>query len=189
MTSIIGIFEGKPLHGFGAVIFTLADSKIRTLSDLRGKKIAAVQNEALMGYKLQLYVLRKKGITPVKDFDLFFAGRLPLVVKAVRSGTADAGFIRTGHLEWLEKKGMIKVSDFKVIEPESDDFPYKHNGPILPHWVFGAAKNTDAAFANEVAAALKEIKSDSAEAETGNIYGWEEPADLSSVEEVLKNFK
>ena len=189
LTSMTDICEGKPLNGFGSVIFTLGDSKIRTLSDLKGKKIAAVQKEALMGYKLQIYVLRKKGMTPGKDFDLFFAGKLPLVVKAVRSGAADVGFIRTGHLEWLEKKGTISVSDFKVIEPESDDFPYRHNGPILPYWIFGAAKSTDAALAKEVAAALKEMKSDSAAAEAANIYGWEDPADLSRVEEVLKSFK
>ncbi|GEM_PF-3780380 len=52
LASMTDICEGKPLHGFGAVVFTLGDSKIRTLSDLKGKKITAVQKEALMGYKL-----------------------------------------------------------------------------------------------------------------------------------------
>lgn len=187
LASLIEVYQGQPLRGFGAVIFTLAGSNVQTLSDLKGKKVAATQRTALMGYQLQLYVLKKQGLEPEKDFEVMFSGNLPLTVKAVKSGAADVGFTRTGFLEWLEERGEAKVSDFKVIAPETDDYPYQHNGPIFPYWVFGAAKDTGAALANEVAAALKAIPDDSPAAKAANIYGWEDPADLAPVRDVLKS--
>jgi ABC-type phosphate/phosphonate transport system substrate-binding protein len=189
LASLLEVYQGKPLRGFGAVIFTLAGSDIQTLADLKGKKVVATQKKALMGYQLQMYVLKKKGLDPEKDFELTFTGKLPLVVKAVKSGAADVGFVRTGFLEWLEEQGEVKVSDFKVIEPETDDYPYRHNGQILPFWVFGAAKGTDATLADEVAAALKALPNESPAAKAANIYGWEDPVDLAPVKEILKNFQ
>ena len=116
-------------------------------------------------------------------------GNLPLTVKAVKSGAADAGFVRTGFLEWLEEQGEINVSDFTVIEPERDDYPYPHNGPIVPYSMFGAAQGTDDAPARDVAAALKAMPYDSPAAKAANIYGWEDPADLALVREVLKSIQ
>ena len=185
LASLIGIYEDKPLHGFGAVIFTRADSSIQTLADLKGKRIAGAQQNALMGYRLQAHVLKEKGLEEEKDYDLYFTGNLPFVVKAVESGSADAGFVRTGFLQWFAKKGKIDLAQFKVIEPEQDDFPIQHNGPILPFWVFGASKGTDAALGKEIAAALMEIEPSSPEAKAVNVYGWEAPADLTPIGNVV----
>ena len=189
LASLLEAHQGRPLHGFGAVIFSLADSDIQTLTDLKGKTIAAGQRNSLMGYQLQMYVLQKKGLDPEKDFKVRFAGGLSLIVKAVKSGAVEVGLVRTGYLEWLEEQGEVKLSDFKVIEPETDDYPYRHNGPILPFWVFGAAKDTDAALADEVAAALKAMPDDSPAAKVAGIYGWEDPADLTLVKDVLQSLQ
>ncbi len=184
LASRVGLYKGRLIHGLGAVILTLADSNIRTLSDLKGKRVASVKREALMGYQVQIQLLRKKGLILGKDFDVSFTGKARLVIKALKSRSADAGFIATPFFISLGEGERI---NFKVIEPESDDFPLPHNGPVFPDKVFSALMNTDAALADEVAAALKEMKSDSAPAEAANIYGWEEPADLSPVAEFLKS--
>ena len=189
LASRVGIHQGMPLHGVGAAIFTATDSTIRTLSDLKGKKVAAVQRKALMGYQYQTYLLRKKGIEPGKDFELLFAGKPQLALKAVKNGVADAGFIGIIMLRLFEKEGLITGADFRILEPEADDFPYPHTGPILPDMFVGAAKTIDPAFAEDVAAALKEITRDSPAAQAVNIYGWEDPADLSLVQDVLNMFQ
>lgn len=189
LASLVSIHQGQPLRGNGAMIFTVADSPINALADLKGKKIAALQQNALMGYQLQVYVLKKRGLEAETDFTVSFAGKLPLVVKAVKSGAVDAGFAGANVLQWLETETEFSASDFKVIEPEADDFPYQHTGPILPFWVFGAAKDIDEALAQEVAAALKAISSDSPAATAANIYGWEDLPDLTLVQEVLQSIK
>jgi len=186
LASLVETSQGKPLRGLGTVIFTAADSNIHTLSDVKGTKVAAALRNSLAGYQLPIYVLKKKGLAPGKDFELMFTGKLQLIVKAVKSGTADVGFARTGFLEWFERQGECKVSDFKVIEPELDEYPYQHNGPIFPSLVFGAAKETDAALARDVASALKAMSDGSSAAKTANIYGWEDPADLALVREIIK---
>jgi ABC-type phosphate/phosphonate transport system substrate-binding protein len=189
LVSLIEAHQGEPLQGFGAVIFTLADSDIQTLTDMKGKNVAATQRNALMGYQLQMYVFQQHGVDLHKDTEVTFAGKLPLVVNAVKSGAADVGFVRTGFLEWLEEQGQAKASDFKVIEPETDDYPYPHNGPILPYWMFGAAKDTDAALADDVATALKAMPHDSPAAKAANIYGYEDPADLAPVRDMLQSIQ
>jgi len=189
LASLVGMYQGKPLRGLGAVIFTGADSDIQTLADVKGKKVAAPQRGGLMAYQLPIYVLKKKGLAAGKDFDVTFTGKLPLTVKAVKSGAVDAGFVRTGFLEWFERQGECKVSDFKVIEPELDEYPYQHNGPILPSFMFGAAKEIDAALARDVAAALKAMPDEGPAAKSANIYGWEDPANLALVREIVKTIQ
>jgi ABC-type phosphate/phosphonate transport system substrate-binding protein len=189
LASLIGVHQGQPLRGNGAVIFTVADSPINMLTDLKGKKVAALQQNALMGYQLQVYVLKKRGLEAGTDFSVSFAGKLPLVVKAVKSGAVDAGFAGANAIQWLKKNTDFSPSDFKVIEPEADDFPYQHTGPVLPFWVFGPAHNIDEALAKEVVAALKAMPADSPAAAAANIYGWEDLPDLTLVQEVLQGIQ
>lgn len=185
LASMVTIYQGKPLQGqVGGVLFTLADSNINTWSDLQGKKIAALQKNALMGYQFQVYMLKEKGIEVGKDFEVSFAGSLPRVVKAVKSGATDAGFAGMEILQWFEKQAEFNVSDFKIIEFESEDSSHQHT---FPSWIFGAAQNTDDALAKDIAAALKEISDDSPAAKAAQIYGWEDPADLAPVKELLQN--
>jgi ABC-type phosphate/phosphonate transport system substrate-binding protein len=189
LASMVGIHQGQPLRGNGAMIFTVADSPINILADLKGKKIAALQQNAMMGYQLQVYVLKKRGLEAGTDFTVSFAGKLPLVLKAVKSGAVDAGFAGANVMQWLEKNTDFSPSDFKVIEPEADDFPYQHTGPVLPFWVFGAAKDVDEALTQNVATALKAISRDNPAATAANIYGWEDLPDLALVQEVLQSIK
>jgi len=185
LASLIGVFQGKPLHGFGGVIFTRVDSNIQVLTELKGRKVAGAQKNALMGYRLQSHVLQEKGLESGKDYDLYFTGNLPYVVKAVETGAADAGFVRTGFLQWFAKKGKIDLTQFRVIEPEQDDFPFQHNGPILPFWIFGASKDADSSLNKEIATALMELKPSSYPVKMANVYGWEEPADLTPVGNII----
>ncbi|MDM8546412.1 phosphate/phosphite/phosphonate ABC transporter substrate-binding protein [Candidatus Venteria ishoeyi] len=185
LASLIGVYQNKPLHGFGAVIFTRADSGIQTFADLKGKKVAAAQKNALMGYRLPSHVLQEKGLEVEKDYALYFTGSLFNVAQAVKYGKADVGFVRTGFLQWFAKKEKTDISEFMVIKPEQDDFPFQHNGPILPFWIFGATKGTDPALNKEIATALMELKPSAFPVTAANVYGWEEPADLSPVGDII----
>jgi ABC-type phosphate/phosphonate transport system substrate-binding protein len=184
LASMVTIYQGKPLPGQAeGVLFALADSNINTWSDLQGKKVAAVEKNALMAYQFQVYKLKEKGIEEGKDFEVAFAGTLPRVVKAVKSGATDAGFAGPDILQWLEEQAEFDASDFKTITFESEGSSQQQ---MFPSWVFGAAQNTDDAFAKDVAAALKEISDDSPAAKAAKMYGWEDPADLTPVKKLLQ---
>ena len=162
------------------------NNNINAWSDVRGKKVAALQKNALMGYQFQVYMLKKRGIEAGEDFEVFFAGTRQRVVKAVESGSADAGFAGAELLRWLEKYAEFTASNFKIIAFESEDSSRQYT---FPSWIFGAAHNTDDAFAQDVAAALKQIAHDSAAAQAAYMYGWEDPADLAPVKEILKSLQ
>lgn len=65
-----------------------ADSKIKTLEDLAGKKIAFVEPASTSGYLLPLKTLKEKGIVPKETV---FAGKHDNVVSMVYQGQVDAG--------------------------------------------------------------------------------------------------
>jgi ABC-type phosphate/phosphonate transport system substrate-binding protein len=187
LASMINMYQGKPLRGHPeGVLFTLANSNINKLSDLQGKKVAALQKNALMGYQYQVYMLKEKGIEVEKDFEVSFAGTLPRVVKAVKSGGADAGFAGAELNQWFKDNAEFNASDFKIIDFESGGSSHQQ---MFPSWVFGAAQHADDALAKNVVAALKEITEDSFEAKAANIYGWEDPADLTPVKKLLQSVK
>jgi ABC-type phosphate/phosphonate transport system substrate-binding protein len=185
LASMINMYQGKPLRGHPeGMIFALADSNINTLSDLQGKKVTALQQNALMGYQFQVYMLKEKGIEAGKDFEVSFAGTLPRVVKSVKSGAADAGFAGAELSQWFKDQAEFNASDFKIIKFESEGSSRQH---MFPSWVFGAAQHTDDALAKDIAAVLKEITDDSPVAKAANIYGWEDPADLTPVKKLLQS--
>lgn len=65
-----------------------ADSKIKTLEDLAGKKIAFVEPASTSGYLLPLKTLKEKGIVPKETV---FSGKHDNVVSMVYQGQVDAG--------------------------------------------------------------------------------------------------
>lgn len=65
-----------------------ADSNIKKVEDLAGKKIAFVEPASTSGYLLPIKTLKDKGITPK---DTVFAGKHDNVVSMVYQGQVDAG--------------------------------------------------------------------------------------------------
>ncbi|HHQ68934.1 MAG TPA: phosphate/phosphite/phosphonate ABC transporter substrate-binding protein, partial [Halothiobacillaceae bacterium] len=97
------------LAEFGGLVITRSDrSDINSLSDLRGKTVAAVSPKSFGGYLMQTYELSRIGLMAGNNYQVSFVG-LPQenVIEAVISGKADAGFIRTGLLENLAKRQRI----------------------------------------------------------------------------------
>ena len=57
------------------------------------------------------------------------------IVLAVRAGIVDAGFVRTGQLESMEKEGKIKMDDFVIVDQKKDsDFPFIRSTAMYPEW-------------------------------------------------------
>lgn len=65
-----------------------ADSKIKTLADINGKKMAYVDPTSASGYIMPAYLLKTKNIKPAQEV---FAGRHDAVVNMVYQKQVDAG--------------------------------------------------------------------------------------------------
>jgi hypothetical protein len=97
----------------GAVFFTKRGSSISSLSDLKGKRVGCVGELAGCTLLLQ-YELYKLNI-PEEKVKFVYLGNWGKVVEAVLSGKVDVGTVRTGVLEHLSKKGMLDLSQIKIL--------------------------------------------------------------------------
>lgn len=84
-----------------------ADSPIKKIEDLAGKKIAYVEPASTSGYLLPLKTLKEKGIEPKETV---FAGKHDNVVSMVYQGQVDAGatFYSPPH---KDETGVEKIED------------------------------------------------------------------------------
>lgn len=108
---------------YRAVFFVKRDSPLKTLAELKGKKVAWVGKTSTSGYLFAREILKKEGLEPDGYFGgESFAGDHPSVCKAVRSGAADVGatFAPETTAEGKEPlptgcEDAPPVTDFRVI--------------------------------------------------------------------------
>jgi ABC-type phosphate/phosphonate transport system substrate-binding protein len=178
-------------HGpwFAGVIIAKKGSGIRTAEDLRGKKVMSMKFRAAAGaYMFQTYHLLKKGIDPHKDFgSIQWVEKQDDLVLAIKLGLIDAGFVRTGMLESMEKEGRIKMADFVVVdERQGDKMSLVHTTDLYPEWYFSVMPNVSKDTAAKVKAALVEITDTMPAAQAARVRGFVDPLPLDGMRELLK---
>ncbi len=190
IATLINSRQGKALKTFGGVILTTKDSPINSLKDIKGKKFMLVKFSSFGGGHMAWRLFLDNGINPKTDFASFIEGKKhDNVVLAVKNGVVDAGTVRSDTLERMEAEGKIKLSDFKIIHQEKDNFPFVHSTRLYPEWPMAALEGTSPALVTKMAAALKSMSADSPAAKAAKIVGWADAADYTPVRECLKTIK
>ena len=87
-------------------IFQLyGDPAIKTVTDLKGKVIAATQPAASTDYAARI-LLRKYGLVPDKDVKIIYAGSSPALLSMLKAGNAVAGLINAPAIYQARELGM-----------------------------------------------------------------------------------
>lgn len=185
--------QGMPYTQFGSVIFTLKKrDDINSLEDLRGKRFAAIKENAFGGFLIGAREIKDAGIDPFKDIaQLIFTG-LPQgkVVDLVLKEEADAGIVRTDTLESLHAQGKIDLSYFKILhQQERENFPFLLSSRLYPEWPFSKARQTSEALSKKVCIALLQLPENSTTAKESNSAGWTVPLDYESVHALYRDLK
>jgi len=182
----------EPLSAFAGLIFTRADATgINTLKNLRGRRIAATSDSSLGGFQMQVGELLREGVRMPTEQDLLFTG-MPhdAVVRAVLSGEADVGFVRSGVLEGMVAEGQLDPNDLKVINLQSfSGLPFRASTRLYPEWPLSAMPQSDLDLSRRVAAALLNLDSQGEVARQIGIYGFGVPADYSIIEDLLRELR
>jgi phosphonate transport system substrate-binding protein len=127
--------EGGQENFRGQIIIRADNREIKTIADLKGKRLIAVDPTSAGGYLYPWGLIVEHGLR-AKDFaEIAFApgpgGKQEKVVMAVYSGKYDVGLIREGTLEVVKDK--IDLSQIRVLA-------YSH---YYPGWVYAARKGFD----------------------------------------------
>jgi len=103
----------------GGLIVVRADSPVRRIADLEGRKMVFGPVLSPGGYLTQYYTLLAEGFDPEKRLGSYSflpgAWQHEKVVYSVLFGAADAGAVKVGDLERMEAEGKIRASDFRVV--------------------------------------------------------------------------
>ena len=187
IATMINSAQGKPVHQFGAVLFTLADSPINSLEDMRGKSFMWVKRSAFGGAQVAWRLLVENGINPETDCAKVLEGnKHDNVVMAILNGAAEVGTVRSDCIERMEAEGKCKLSDFKIIHQIQDDFPFVHSTQLYPEWPMAKCAHTDDTLAKQIAQALIAMPKGCSAATSAKVVGWVESADYTPVIECLE---
>ena len=185
---------------FGGVVFTRAENKkINTLQDLRGRRVAAVDQTSFGGWLVHLREFTAAGLDPADFAELKFSGTHPAVVRSVLQGEAEVGLVRTDILERMAQDGKLDLLQIKIINDlrlRSDvaassigNFPYRASTRLYPEWPFAKLRHTEDKLAHQVAAALLNLPAGSAAARAAKSAGWTIPGDYTPVHDLYRELK
>jgi ABC-type phosphate/phosphonate transport system substrate-binding protein len=177
---------------FSGLIIVDADSDFKTLEDLRGKNGACVNFQtAAAGCTFQIYHLLQQGIDPEKDFASFLENKSQdNITLGVLNGTLDFGFIRTGQLEKMVKKGLIaSTEELRILEPMDDDFFYEHTTALYPEWPIAALPHVEPEIVQKVETALLSIPEDHPALKAVGVEKFVPAVDYSKLEDLIEALK
>ena len=116
------------------VVVVKKDSPIRTIADLKGKKVAHTSPSSNSGHLAPLALFPKEGITPGKDYNIVFSGKHDQSLAGVLKGDYDAAPITSDIYDRWVMRGQMKADDVRIIY-RSGTFPtsaFAHSHDLAP---------------------------------------------------------
>lgn len=192
LATLVADEDGKPVESFGGVIAVRSSrSDLQSLADLKGKTIAAPDQESYGGCIMQAYELKRIGLAAARDYRILVTG-MPhdAAFQAMLDGRADAAFVRSGLIESLVQSGRLDAKAVRVVNLQKiAGFPYLTSTGVYPEWPFTALPHVDRRLAREVAAALYTLPEGHPAAIAGKYVAWSIPADYEPVRTVLEEMR
>jgi len=192
-TMMESVGNDTSLPRFGSVIFRRADrADITHISDLAGKRLAAVGPQSFGGWAAALDYMRREGFDPeARCRQILFLDNHNAVVWAVMEGGADVGIVRSGHLEAMAARGEIDPTLFVPLWAHPLDPTGNHailsTTPSYPNWPCAVVTGTlDESTTLAVGRALIMLTADHPAARAAGLAGWAPPLDYSPVWESLR---
>lgn len=150
------IVEAKGMENFRGQIICRADNaQIKTLADIKGKRLIAVDPTSAGGFLYPWGWILEHGIRKADLAEIAFApgpgGKQEKVVMAVLSGKYDVGAIREGTLDIMA--GKIDLKQIRILA-------YSR---WYPGWVYAARRGLDPAIVGKIKKALLALNMDNPE--------------------------
>ncbi len=99
---------------FHSVFLTPANSPVRSLKDLKGKKFAYGDINSTSGHLIPYLEMRQAGIDPDAEIQFRYSGSHPATAKAVESGAVDAGAMDESVYNSMIAEGKLDKNKVRV---------------------------------------------------------------------------
>ncbi len=175
-----------PRESVGAAFISRSDrNDIRTLADLKGKKIAAYSDEGFDWYlALNELVRLYSDIKEIEKHTVFTNHEFPDVIARVANGDVDIGILSACEVEDLLKNESFSSKDFKVIGPrKSASLKCLHSTDLYPGIVVGAFAHTDPNKAKLLASSLLSMPP------SRDAYSWGIANNYQDIESLFRKLK
>jgi phosphonate transport system substrate-binding protein len=141
--------DAKGPSGYHLVVITQAkNDKIKTIADLKGKRVAHVSQTSSSGHQAPVYFFSRMGVVPGKDYQVVFTGKHDNSILGVVNGDYDAAAVADTVLERMVVRSVVKASDYKVI----------YTSPVFPTAGFLYAHNLDPKLVDKIREAFFSFK-------------------------------
>ncbi len=171
----------------GAVFIVPADSPVRTLADLRGRRAAATAPWSFEGWLIPQGEIAAQGFNPEDFFSevTFTEWNFPDVLTLVTTGMSDVGVLTTCELEQAVKAGVVRPEDVRVIGERPEKTPEKcvSSTELYPDLMLASSPSADPNVVKAVTVALLSMPADA------NGLDWLSNSRMQGVEELLKRLK
>jgi phosphonate transport system substrate-binding protein len=119
--------------GYHLVVIVAANAAIKSVADLKGKRVAHVSQSSNSGHQAPVYFFSKLGVVPGKDYEIAFTGKHDNSILGVVNGDYDAAAVADTVLERMVNRGLVKKTDYRVV----------YSSPLFPVAGYSYAHNLD----------------------------------------------
>lgn len=170
---------------FGGVILTNPKAGIRTVADLKGKRVMGFKLSSAGAFLFQAYYLRKHGIDAPSDFAKYeIVSNQDVIIRAVAEGRADAGFVRSGIVESMIMEGRLNASDISILD-QKPGYPQALTTQLYPEWYLLDVRQ-DPVLTGRLKQSVYALPADSTAARSAGITGFIDPVDPSGTLEMMR---
>ncbi len=118
------------------VVVVKKESTIKTIADLKGRKVAHTAPSSNSGHLAPLALFPKEGVTPGKDYTILFSGKHDQSLAGVLKGDYEAAPITSDIYDRWIMRGQMKADDTRIIYRSgtfpTSSFAYAHDlTPVL----------------------------------------------------------
>lgn len=177
---------------YTSLAYVKGKSSIKSLKDLKGKKVCFVDAASTSGYLVPSKGLMDEGLDMKKDIEPVMAGGHDASLLSLNSGNCDVAFAHDAMLSTLDKPGQLKAKDFHSIwesDPITED-PIALNADTLDAEVVDKIRTAIRDKANKPALVKDGICSSEEDCnlpeETGWGYKKVEDKDFDSIRELCR---
>jgi phosphonate transport system substrate-binding protein len=113
-------FDGTT--GYTLQLITHRDSSIKTVADLKGKRVAHVSPSSNSGDTAPRVLFAAMGVKPGVDYEIVFSGKHDNSIMGVVNKDYDAAPVANNVVDRMRERGLFKKDDLRVVY-ESRPFP------------------------------------------------------------------